>query len=469
MTKTLEEQLREGLIAPGTPFPLKQSIEISFNDDTIAGLQESFKKIQLTESTGSTDKRKLLVTVEGIHTGMTKNKTFYPGNTLEASVPTWTTPHHKPVLKNHNEYSEPLGRIVGAEYGESTITDKFTVKLKLEITDNEAIEKVLDGRYLTLSVGGSANKVTCSVCAKDLVTEGYCGHRRGQSYEGKEAYWMISNYTGDEISFVNMPADVHAQVIAAELVSEKGGKPVTKEQTDPTNNTPVQTQENSQTDPLDIIDGLTTNENTGGTADPVDPPASTPPATPDPVQTQEGDNTDGEDAEKIKTLEARIATLEGTLATRDTENTTLTSNLAEAQADLAKAKESLESAEKECKKMVETNTTLARYARKTLVERVADLRTLHTEESIDRAAVITEFENSSSKVIEQQIADLLAKQPTRTPQHVPNPGLATAESNAPIVDENGNEINTKKQVESKPLPTLKQLEATMNKSMFREN
>lgn len=467
MTKTLEEQLREGLIAPGTPFQLKQSIEISFNDDTIAGLQESFKKIQLTESAGSTDKRKLLVTVEGIHTGMTKNKTFYPGNTLEASVPTWTTPHHKPVLKNHNEYSEPLGRIVGAEYGESTITDKFTVKLKLEITDNEAIEKVLDGRYLTLSVGGSANKVTCSVCAKDLVTEGYCGHRRGQTYEGKEAYWMISNYTGDEISFVNMPADVHAQVIAAELVSEKGGKPVTKEQTDPENNTPVQTQENTQVDPLELIDGLTTNENTGGTADPVDPPAATPPATPA-VPTQEG-ATNEEDAEKIKTLEARVTELEGTLATREAENTTLTGNLAEAKDDLAKANEKLESAETECKKMVEQNTTLARYARKTLVERIADLRSLHTEESVDRAAVITEFKESSSKVLEQQITDLLAKQPTRTPQHVPNPGLAQAENNAPIVDEEGNDINVKKQVESKPLPTLKQLESTMTKSMFRQN
>lgn len=464
--KTLEEQLREGLIAPGTPFPLKQSIEISFNDETISGLQESFKKIQLTESAGSTDKRKLMVTVEGIHTGMTKNKTFYPGNTLEASVPTWTTPHHKPVLKNHNEYSEPLGRIVGAEYGESTITDKFTVKLKLEITDNEAIEKVLDGRYLTLSVGGSANKVTCSVCAKDLVTEGYCGHRRGQSYEGKEAYWMISNYTGDEISFVNMPADVHAQVIAAELVSEKGGKPVTKENTDPENNTSVQTQENNQTDPLDLIDNL--NENTGGTADPVDPPADPTPATPDPVQTQEGAQKD-EDSDEVKTLKAQIATLEASLQTSETENTTLTSDLADAKAELVKANEKLESAENECKKMVEQNTTLARYARKTLVERVADLRTLHTQESTDRAAVIAEFEKSSSKVLEQQISDLLAQPATRPQQQVPSPGLAQSEKNAPIVDEDGNEINPKKQVESKPLPTLKQLESTMNKSMFRQN
>ena len=465
--KTLEEQLREGLIAPGTPFPLKQSIEISFNDDTISGLQESFKKIQLTESAGSTDKRKLMVTVEGIHTGMTKNKTFYPGNTLEASVPTWTTPHHKPVLKNHNEYSEPLGRIVGAEYGESTITDKFTVKLKLEITDNEAIEKVLDGRYLTLSVGGSANKVTCSVCAKDLVTEGYCGHRRGQSYEGKEAYWMISNYTGDEISFVNMPADVHAQVIAAELVSEKGGNPVPKkkESTDPENNTPVHTQENDQTDPLDLIDNL--NENAGGT-DPVDPPAATPPATPDPVQTNENAQTD-EDSDEVKTLKAQIATLEATLQTREAENTTLTSDLADTKAELVKANENLESAENECKKMVEQNTTLARYARKTLVERVADLRTLHTQESSDRAAVIAEFEKSSSKVLEQQISDLLAQPATRPQQQVENPGLAQAEKNAPIVDEDGNEINTKKQVEFKPLPTLKQLESSMTKSMFRQN
>ncbi len=466
MSKTLEQQLREGLIAPGTPFKLQQCVEIAFSDEQAAQLQESFKQIQLTESAGTSEKRKLVVTVEGIHTGMTKNKTFYPGNTLEASVPTWTTPHYKPVLKNHNEYSEPLGRVVSAEYGESTLTDKYTVKMKLEVTDQDTIEKVLDGRYLTLSVGGSANKVTCSVCGKDLVTEGYCGHSRGRTYDSKEAYWMIGNYTGDEISFVNMPADVHAQVIHAELVTEKGGTKVPKEN----NGNPEGIQTTENTDPASIIDGLTGIQENNQNEDPEnnDNPAGEPP-----VQTQEGEQgTD--DVEKLKeqiatlttdleTAKADLAEANSTIETKDVEITTLTSNLAEAKADL-------ESAENECKKQVESNVTLARYARKTLIERVADLRLLHSTESIERSTILAELDGTSSKVLEQTISDLLAQTPPARQQgSVENPGLAIGERNAPIVDENGNEIITNKQAENKPLPTLKQLESQMKNSMFREN
>ena len=479
MSKSLEQQLREGLIAPGTPFKINQTVEIQFTPEQSTQLQESFKQIKLSESTGTSDKRKLIVTVEGIHTGMTKNKTFYPGNTLEASVPTWTTPHYKPVLKNHNEYSEPLGRVIHAEYGESTLTDKYTVKMKLEVTDQDTIEKVLDGRYLTLSVGGSANKVTCSVCAKDLVTEGYCGHSRGRSYDGKEAYWMIGNYTGDEISFVNMPADVHAQVIHAELVTEKGDKGVgkNKEEFEPTQaqGQPVQTQEGKEpsvnTDPASMIDDITgINENNQQPAEPTTEP--TEPAT-EPVQTQESGVNSDTDIEALKeqvaTLTADLTkaqddlkTAQATIESKDVEITTLTSNLAE-------AKQELESAEMECKKQVESNVTLARYARKTLIERVADLRMAQGEEGIDRKALLTEFDSTSSKVLEQTIEDLLAKVSVRQPASVPNPGLATGENNAPIVDDNGEEIVTKKQVESKPLPTLKQLESKMKDSMFRQN
>ena len=182
--KILEDRIKDGDIPRGKAITFRQNIELQFQGDALKDLQESNKGFVLTESEGSTKtgKRKLVVTVEGIHTGMTKNMTFYPGNTLDESTPTWTTPHYKTVLKNHDTYTEPLGRIIKAEYVESTLTDKYTVRLTLELTDQDAIDKVLDGRYLTLSVGGSAQKVTCSVCAKDLISEGFCGHYRGRKY-----------------------------------------------------------------------------------------------------------------------------------------------------------------------------------------------------------------------------------------------------------------------------------------------
>lgn len=479
---SLEEQLKQGLLAPGNPLPIRQTVEISFLPDTLTQLQESSKQFKLTESAGTTGQRKLMVTVEGIHTGMTKNKTFYPGNALEESVPTWTTPHNKPVLKNHNEYSEPLGRIVQSEYVESTLVDKYTVRLKLEVTDPDAIEKVLDGRYLTLSVGGSANRVICSACSKDLVKEGYCGHRRGQTYEGKEAYWTIAQYTGDEISFVNMPADVHAQVIAAELVTGEGGKNVSKEgKTKENAEEPiggVKTTESA--DAGSLMDNLLGGEGT----DPVQTTENTPAA--DPIEDPVNPDTGGEntppaktaesDTEKIARLEeelatatATITTLESTVETKDTEITVLTADLQESTESLEDTKKHLASAETEKTLMVNQNVTLARFARKTLAERVADLRIMQGKSKAEeRDELITEWSASSSKVLESQITDLVASGQRYIVEKLENPGLAIGESNAPLVDENDQVIvkeNTN--VQKVALPTMKTFEDNIKKSMFR--
>lgn len=478
---SLEEQLKQGMLAPGNPLPIRQTIEMSFQDDTLSKLQESSKQFKLTESAGGTGQRKLMVTVEGIHTGMTKNKTFYPGNALEESVPTWVTPHNKPVLKNHNEYSEPLGRIVHSEYVESTLIDKYTVRLKLEVTDQDAIEKVLDGRYLTLSVGGSANRVVCSACSKDIVKEGYCGHARGRMYDGKEAYWTIAQYTGDEISFVNMPADVHAQVIAAELVTSEGGKNVgkSKENADPA--TGVKTTEADAGSLIDDLldDPVKTAE--GKTTDPVDPV--------DPVKTTEDDNADNDkkdtppttvtesDAEKIARLEEELTTATGTITTleaaseaKDTEIMVLTADLKESSDSLVATQANLDSAEVEKAVFIKQNTTLARFARKSLAERVADLRIMQGKSKIDeRDELINEWSASSSKVLESQINDLL-ESGHRYVEKINSPGFGIAEKNAPIVDEEDNIVSTvksKESTEKKPLPTMKAFGDSINKSMFR--
>lgn len=496
MELSLEEQLKQGLIAPGNPFPIRQTVELSFQQDTLDKLQESSKQFKLTESAGGNTQRKLFVTVEGIHTGMTKNKTFYPGDTLSESVPSWTTPHHKPVLKNHNEYSEPLGRIVSGEYVESTLTDKYTVRLKLEVTDQDAIDKVLDGRYLTLSVGGSANRVLCSACAKDLVKEGYCGHRRGQTYEGKEAYWTIAQYTGDEISFVNMPADVHAQVIAAELVTGEGGKNVTKDGKTKENaqtnedGTPIKTTEASGAeDPSSMIDNLLNNsEDPKNNEDPKEPD-TTDPATQnnstdgdDNPENGDGDNpTPGKtqeetDAEKLTRLEeelntanATITTLEASVEAKDVEITTLTASLTESKDELASKTKHLESAEAEKATLVNQNVTLARFARKSMAERVADLRIMQGKDKFDkRDELIAEWNQSSSKVLESQISDLL-ESGKRHIETVTSPGLAVPENNAPLVDEAGNEITpvVTEASDKTELPTMKMFEKTINKSVFR--
>lgn len=493
-TLSLEEQLKQGMISPGTPFPIRQHVELSFSDDTIEKLKESNQSFKLTESEGGTTERKLLVTVEGIHTGMTKNKTFYPGNTLNESIPSWTTPHYKPVLKNHNEYSEPLGRIVHSEYVESTLTDKYTVRLKLEITDADAIEKVIDGRYLTLSVGGSANKVVCSVCAKDLVTEGYCGHMRGRKYEGKEAYWTIAQYTGDEISFVNMPADVHAQVISAELITAKGGSKVkdgtTKEGAQATdgqagiqtqesnadgasliddllgNEEPINTQENSQDneDPKDNENEPgAVNENNDNSDTPDDPEGGDEPNPENP--------TESEQIVKLKAdLQAaneRIGELEESLQEKEADNLVLIAERDSAKSDLTNVQKQLEAAEDDNKTRTNQNIELARFARKAMAERVADLRILQGKDAMDkREELVSEWNKSSVKVLQSTIGDLL-ESGRRHIETVVSPALALGEKNAPIVNEDDEPIVPKKPKEAAALPTMGDFESNIHKSMFR--
>jgi hypothetical protein len=475
---SLEEQLKQGLIEPGQPIPFKQTIELQFQDGQLDALKEQSKKIILTEAAGSKGKKpKLNVVVEGIHTGMTKNMTFYPGNALEESVPTWTEPHRKPVLKNHNSYTEPLGRITSAEYVPSTLTDKYTVRLGLEVTDPDAIEKIMDGRYLTLSVGGSAQRVTCSVCGKDLVQEGWCGHSRGRTYEGKKAHWTIGNYTGDEISFVNMPADVHSQVIQAELVNGEGGKNVGKNgEAQNDDQTAVKTTE-SETDLIDgLLDGNGVNSDTGKatTENTDDNPNPEGDAS---KQNENNDNPTGDEEtleEKVTRLEGELQQTKSDLEAAQNENVNLAAERDQLKTDLADANTQKESAEAERDTFKEQNIKLARFSRRSMAERVVDLRILQGKDNADeRDALVEQWVGSSSKVLESQIKDLL-ESGRRTIVTVQNPGAAVPENNTQsvIVDENNNEIDTavhtKESKTDKPkIRTLKDLSEGMTKYMAR--
>jgi len=87
------------------------------------------------------------------------------------------------------------------------------VRLQVAITDPNAIQKVLDKRYLTGSVGGRAGKAICSITGEDLAAESEDGRpklikfKRGQVYKGKLAFVDMQDISFKEYSFVNQPAD----------------------------------------------------------------------------------------------------------------------------------------------------------------------------------------------------------------------------------------------------------------------
>jgi starvation-inducible DNA-binding protein len=144
--------------------------------------------------------------------GLTGNYNNYSAIELEKALQSWVEPYPKPIILNHDLNSEPIGRVMAAKMDKEEDGSHF-VRLQVAITDPAAIQKVLDKRYLTGSVGGRAGKAVCSISGDDLASESADGRpkaqkfKRGQVYKGKLAFVDMQDISFKEYSFVNQPAD----------------------------------------------------------------------------------------------------------------------------------------------------------------------------------------------------------------------------------------------------------------------
>jgi hypothetical protein len=211
----------------------------------------------------------LRVKIHATHAGLvTRNNGLYLPDRMRAAVSTWTDNYAKPIQVHHDDESDPIGRVISARYVDTTdqtieryrssnlrdsanlsdrkFWDNFTsektsfiskvrivkmldsllqdknnqglgyIELDVLITDPVAIQKVLDGRYVTGSVGATSNKAVCSICDKNWVDEGRCGHKPGAIYDGKKCVLIAGDLSYDEYSFVNTPADKYSGVVHIE-------------------------------------------------------------------------------------------------------------------------------------------------------------------------------------------------------------------------------------------------------------
>lgn len=166
---------------------------------------------------------------------LTKNYTYYPAESLIGNpsqgtgLVSFTNPYNIPILRDHMDSpgffggfsSDPYGRVYSAEYVMSD-TGNGWVRAIPAITDPWAINMVMSGRFLTVSIGTETDEVYCSVCMAqgkkiNMLEEGRCEHYRGESYDGVLCYWQIGPIKAREISFVNVPADVNAGVLNKNL------------------------------------------------------------------------------------------------------------------------------------------------------------------------------------------------------------------------------------------------------------
>jgi hypothetical protein len=197
----------------------------------------------------------LKVTLRASHAGMrNRNWTMYAPDGMRNSCHTWVYPYQKPVQVHHDDMADPIGRIIGARYApfeaSANLSQDMVTAMRLfdaaksdtdivdaanlldeagvldgedwkgvgellfdtVIMDADAAQKVLDGRYLTVSVSQHPKKALCSICHQDWVEKGQCKHERGEVDEetGKRMFLIVGDTRGTEVSFINHPADEFA-------------------------------------------------------------------------------------------------------------------------------------------------------------------------------------------------------------------------------------------------------------------
>lgn len=374
--------------------------------------------------------------IEAIHVGTTRNHTHYPADKLQgdpalkSGVYSWTHPYPKPVIYNHDIETDATGRVYSAAYSEYTSAGRPGIVVVPKITDKTAIEGIADGRLLTVSIGATTDAAICSICGTDIINEGFCGHMKGETYEGRVAEWTVGNLWFDELSWVNVPADPDAMVQVDEdsvLQAESfafDGKDVVnlgKEKTNWVADFQTATSE-----------GLAPTKEKG-----------------DSIVTEEeikAIKTELEEANaERETLKAQVETLEAEKATLTTEKTTLETEKSELEvsiqekdaaikeketalesvtAEKAALEEKLQEEKTAREAALSENAELSTSIHKSLVERIVDLRMEKGKES-DRTEAFNRYVSRTTESLEDTLIDLQAEPAakTRTQENVDNPSV----------------------------------------------
>ena len=173
------------------------------------------KKFDKSQKPGSAV---LFTQIKASHFGyVNNNNTMYDHMTADFSAKSFTAPHNKPIILNHNTYNveDTIGRVVQASYVPFLLSDAQMKNKKVPngvvvahgyVSDPAAMEKVLDKRFMTVSISGTAEDATCGICGGTPLT-GDCDHYKHEVYDGKTCYYILHNLAYNEVSFVTTPAD----------------------------------------------------------------------------------------------------------------------------------------------------------------------------------------------------------------------------------------------------------------------
>lgn len=183
--------------------------------------------------------------IDATHSGRLTNLRVYPGKHVKDSVDSFLKPNGKPVLKHHNDELDPIGRVMTAEYVQikhgkefdfdyvdpSTDMGSGFIRLGVNITDQDSIEKFIDGRFKNVSTRQSSDYMLCSICGDNFLDDASeCKHVPGHSYEvqskdksttGKYKCYVITGpLKYKEVSVVNIPGDEFAEIKSVAMDTE---------------------------------------------------------------------------------------------------------------------------------------------------------------------------------------------------------------------------------------------------------
>jgi hypothetical protein len=433
------------------------------------------------------------VTFESTHSGQNRNYAIYHSDSMETDAQSWMSPFARPLLKNHDIESEPMGRVVNYQFKQSVLNpDRDCIEVTWRVTDQDAIPKFLDGRYGTMSIGASGNHISCGICGKDILKDGkvtFCGHWKGETYNQK-CYWNVKNMEYREGSVVNSPADDWAQATAVKVVNQKdsqqsdsgkGGN--TMDQMDDKSKEPdilsqIDNLTNNQTDNGDNkdtqkkADGTQSdndgnaNSDTGDTGAAATGDGSGDTGAAGTEDTQEdgdkgGEEGNQEDAE-LQAITAERDNLKAENETLRNDNQDLTNKLNAANDKIKELekqlgdeknsedalKEEVRVADEEAKANRKQSIQLALLNKDLLAHRVVDHKIFLGEaKQEDRETLVTELKTKPAKELSDSIATLSAKKVTRQLASVNSPALPNQNDAHAVNDDDEQSENNNKSKE----------------------
>lgn len=154
----------------------------------------------------------LFVKVAGVYQGNADMRFYF----TKASLSSAQTFVGDPVLMGH-DWVNPraaVGVVTSATVEFDKENKSYYIQMIFEIRDPYAIQQIQKGLFNKLSIGFNIDSMICSLDQKDMTQ---CPHQNGHSYDvnGVQviARGIVMKMTGQEISFVNVPASPNARVL----------------------------------------------------------------------------------------------------------------------------------------------------------------------------------------------------------------------------------------------------------------